>query len=66
MTSVFNSGTDHVGIVGVQYNTSQGTSYTLQFFITYGTFTGFHRVLLKMKILIKKTLKKLKMFMLVE
>ena len=40
MTSVANSGTDYVG---VQYDTSQGSNYTLQLLIMYGSFTGFHR-----------------------
>jgi hypothetical protein len=38
--SVANSGTDYVG---VQYDTSEGSNYTLQLYLMYGSFTGFHR-----------------------
>jgi hypothetical protein len=41
MLSVANSGTDYVG---VQINSSSGSTYQYPIMIMYGTFTGFHRV----------------------
>jgi hypothetical protein len=66
--SITNSGTDYIGIDANTANDANG-NYTM--YIVYGTFTGFHRDFTlaesrqTMKILIKKTRKKLKMIIFV-